>query len=1081
MDELEKTGQTELPGAHRTKKGLWPWGGKKNAAKGASAAAVQPAADAASGNGSGNGSHGDSDSENVVGEAGAPGMTAPSGLAGSLPGGDLPAYRESTSAAPAPEASAAVPAAPAAEPYPHDAVTEALPVVGASLTQTAPSHPAETFVLPDAPASFAGPEVEAPATGSSETGTFAPPSEPGKTPTPKKRGAWPWARKKGEPKGTPAVPAAEAAAMAAAGSAAAAVSETASAGVADAAEAGMMAAAEAPAAPEAVTEPGAPIGAAVAPTAGAEGAATATGAGAEGAAPVAAEVAASAAVAGAAEPGIPGPSEFTLPEKRSFWPWRGKKPQASQGAPVQPEPVPELTSTSEWLPPEENTGLFGTGTAPAPSAAGAPSGEYAAHESEAAQAAAAAAAVGAGAAFAAQAAPVAEPPAAAPAGPSAPAPPAAAPQGAPGAAPYQWTPAAAPEPAAAGSGASLGAPLAGPAGLPQDQNATAVMAGQPGEQPMAPAGPSAAFVEAGSDARTFAGKFRAIERLDRGGTVETYRVVDETGAVFAVDVLHPQSEPQVQHLKDSMYAVAALHHPDLPRVFEWGLDGTGFYVVREYVEGWDLETLLTRGPLDPLRVARYGAEAALGLAAAHSAGIVHGSVRTSDVMVTPQGAVKVLGLGETLPRTLTPADPPAGAYYLAPEQVRGEAPNDCTDLYALGVVLYEAATGAVPFEGPDAGTVAVQQVEHDAEPARRVNPGVPASLDIVIMHALHKQPRDRYRTMDEFRQDLDRVGDQIQSGAAPSEALAEAPRRRMPRWVWITALAVIGVLVLGGVLGGWLWWRNNMTQVPSVVATTPDDARSTLAKAGLDVGNITYSDQVQNGVAEGQVLSQDPAANTWARRGGSVSLVINGPQKVTVPSVIGKTQTEALDALQGTGLIIGNITSSFNATVPVGQIVSQDPTGGAEASKGSPVALVVSKGPQVSTVPGVVGQEQSAATSTLEKGGFKVTTTQQYSTSVASGIVISQSPDAGTDGKVGDTVALVISQGPQPVTVPDVKGKLGTDAIDLLQAQGLKVKMVYTTGSGALSPDIGKVIDQSPAGGSSAKAGDTVTINVALP
>ena len=124
--------------------------------------------------------------------------------------------------------------------------------------------------------------------------------------------------------------------------------------------------------------------------------------------------------------------------------------------------------------------------------------------------------------------------------------------------------------------------------------------------------PAQAFVDAGPDARTFAERYRAVERLDRGGTVETYKAVDETGALFTVDVLHPASEGETQHLRDSMLAVAAVQHPNLPRVFEWGVDSSGFYVVREFVEGWDLETLLTRGPLDPLRVARYGAEAALG-------------------------------------------------------------------------------------------------------------------------------------------------------------------------------------------------------------------------------------------------------------------------------------------------------------------------------------------------------------------------------------------------------------------------------------------------------------------------------------
>ncbi len=919
-----------------------------------------------------------------------------------------------------------VSASPAQEAPAYGAVTEALPVVGAPLgsgVQPSNEMPAEQSpVAPDVPTA-GSPEVGA-------AGEFA---------MPEKRGFWPWGR--GKKAGEPAAPTPPSQAVSSPESTQAAATEEAR-----------------PATPETVAvEP--PV----------HGPAAAGSIFSESATGEPEQAVAAGAAAGA----------FTLPEKRSVWPWRrAKKGPAEPAAASAAQPAaPDSEQPGAWdLPPAEPSEPFAPGPEHAVAAAGTVAVTRAAGTTIPA--------------VPAEASPATTPPASGlPVGAV----------GAPLGVPLGASAGTTHEPvdhdaggavvAGAATATAVGAAAHQAAGTPDASQLETAVIGAPvfGEPagayagpPEALAAPAAAYVEAGPDARTFGGRFRAIERLDRGGTAETYRAVDETGALFAVDVLHPQGEAQVQHLRDSMYAVAAVRHPNLPRVFEWDIDATGFFVVREYVEGWDLETLLTRGPLDPLRVARYGAEAALGLAAAHSAGIVHGSVRTADVMVTPQGAVKVLGLGETLPRTLTPADPPAGAYYLAPEQVRGEAPTDCTDLYALGVVLYEAATGTVPFEGPDAGTVAVEQVEREPEPPRRVNPAVPASLDIVILHALRKAPRDRYRTIDEFRQDLDRVGDQIQSGVAPA-AISETPKSRMPRWVWVTGLAVLGVLLLGGALGGWLWWRNNMTAVPSVVAMTPDDARTTLARAGLGVGNISYSDKVENAVTEGSVLSQDPTASTWVRRGVLVSIVINGPQKVTVPKVVGKTQAEALNALQVAGLAIGNITSSYNATAPVGQVVSQDPSGAAQVSKGSPVALVISKGPQVNVVPGLVGQEQTAATATLEKAGFKVNASQTYSPTVAAGLVVSQSPAGGTNGKVGDSVALVVSSGPQPVKVPNVVSLPAPTAIDNIVAAGLKVKMTYVTGSGPASPDLGKVISQSPAAGADAKAGDTVTINVAQP
>jgi eukaryotic-like serine/threonine-protein kinase len=586
------------------------------------------------------------------------------------------------------------------------------------------------------------------------------------------------------------------------------------------------------------------------------------------------------------------------------------------------------------------------------------------------------------------------------------------------------------------------------------------------------------FVDAGPDARTFAERFRAVERLDRGGAVETYKTVDEVGAFNAVDVLHPANEGEFQHLRDSMLAVAAVQHPNLPRVFESGVDASGFYVVREYVEGWDLETLLTRGPLDPLRVARYGAEAALGLAAAHSVGIVHGSVRTSEIMVTPEGAVKVLGLGETLPKRLSASGTPAAAYYLAPEQVCGHAPDSATDQYALGVVLYEAATSVVPFEGPDAGSVATAHVERDPEPLRRVNTAVPASLDVAVLSALRKEPRDRYRSMDAFRQELDRVADTIQSGVAGTEAEA-TPRKRAPLWMRITG-TIVGLALLAGVgAGAWLWWRNNMASVPAVVALLPEAARSTLAQAGLNVGTISYSAQVKLGVPEGAVIGQDPSSGTWVRRGSTVSLVVNGPEKVKVPSVVGKTQAEALNILQAAGLTIGSITSAYDATVPLGAVTSQDPAASAEATKDAPVAINVSKGQQVLTVPTVSGQSEEAAKAALQQAGFKVSSTQQYSPTVPSGQVISQTPAGGKVGQVGETVSITVSQGTQPISVPFVTGRTEADAIDLIQAANLKVRL-QTVSVPTGDASIGRVKDQSPASGTGAKVGDTVTITVGI-
>ena len=582
-----------------------------------------------------------------------------------------------------------------------------------------------------------------------------------------------------------------------------------------------------------------------------------------------------------------------------------------------------------------------------------------------------------------------------------------------------------------------------------------------------------------------AGRFTAVERLDSGDSVETYEALDEAGGVFAVDVLHPADATDTRRLGDAMYAVAALASPNIPRVWEWGTDDSGFYVVREYIDGWDIPTLLSNGPLDPLRVARYGAEVALGLSAAHAAGLLHGSLRTRDVMVEPEGTVKVLGMGETLPRVLAASGPSAATHFLAPELIAGEAPTEASDIYALGVVLYEMATSVVPFEGETARDVADLHLEAQAEPARCTNPDVPASLEVVIARAMRKEPEERYRSAAEMAQDLTRVGDQIESGTLPPEVPA-GPRIEIPRWMWITAAALIATLVIGGGTAGIVWWRRSMTAVPSLVGLAPDAARAKIAEAGLEPGALFFTPTVTAGLPEGVVSTQSPLPGGWVRVGTGIGVVINGPRKVRVPTLEGATQASAIATIQASGLTVAGIEMVFG-DAEKGTVVTQTPTAGTPVPKGSGITVSVSQGPKVAVVPAVAGEAEAAAQTSLKEAGFKTSSSRQFDDTVALGTVISQSPAAASTAGVGETVALVVSGGPSPVTVPTVKGSSLADAISALQAANLKVSVSSTkvaasvAGGTKANPAIGQVLSQSPAAGASAKAGDTVTLTFGLP
>jgi eukaryotic-like serine/threonine-protein kinase len=428
--------------------------------------------------------------------------------------------------------------------------------------------------------------------------------------------------------------------------------------------------------------------------------------------------------------------------------------------------------------------------------------------------------------------------------------------------------------------------------------------------------------------------------------------------------------------------------------------------------------------------------------------------------------------------------PPVAAYYLAPEQVRGEAPSAASDIYSLGLILYQCATGSLPFEADTAGGVAALQAESEPEPARRINPNVPASLEVVIMHALRKDPKERYRTVDEMRQDLDRVADQIQGGIT-SEAGTE--RKKRPWWVWAIVAAVLFTLIAGAAVGGFVWWRRNMTQVPSLVGLTPNAAQTKISASGLAPGTISFTSTPVVGLPEGVIATQSPLPGGWVRVGTRVGVVVSGPERVLVPNVVGSSEASALAAIQNAGFTIAAINSVFDKAVAAGNVVTQTPSAGLGAPKGSGVAMTVSKGQQVSTVPGVVGETQSIASSVLSQAGFKTTVSQQYSDAIVAGTVMAQSPTGGSPSSVGVTVALVVSQGPKPVTVPYVVGQTLANAVSNVQSAGLKVSLSTRSVDATVGPPvkrnpaIGLVYSQSPSSGSSARVGDTVNLTYNQP
>lgn len=577
------------------------------------------------------------------------------------------------------------------------------------------------------------------------------------------------------------------------------------------------------------------------------------------------------------------------------------------------------------------------------------------------------------------------------------------------------------------------------------------------------------------DERVFAGKYRAVRELAADRTGRTWLATGPGGSEVVVKVIHPANADVAATIERDVSLVSGIRHPALPTVYEWGHDGPDFFVVREFVAGNDLKLEMSQQErFAPLTAARYGADAADALAQIHRRGIVHGNIKTANLIRMPQDAIKLVGnsLGMPAGARLAADDAPSAAHYLAPEQIDGAGTSPASDVYALGVVLYELVTGRVPFDGPTAAAVADQQVHMAPTPPSDIVPEVPAALEMVILKALEKEPEARYASAEELRVALDGVSEaQAPEGVS---AAVTPERRRVSPWVWLLAAVLVAAL---GVGLAWAFglFGSSESVVPDVVGRTVAEASSTIAAAGLQVGSVTFAGQPVTGIADGSVSAQTPAQGTEVDPATKVDLVLAGAEVVRVPDVVGQTETQATLALQNAGFVMGTISNVPTSGVAAGTVIAQGPLAGMKADKGASVDLQVAQAPSTPAVPDVTGQTRADARAALESVGFVVKVVERSDATVASGKVIDQSPTGGVTARAGSTVTVFVSTGPAQATVPDVVGSTQADAVNALTAAGFKATITLQTGGGP----VGTVTDQSPAAGQKAASGSVVVITVA--
>jgi len=605
-------------------------------------------------------------------------------------------------------------------------------------------------------------------------------------------------------------------------------------------------------------------------------------------------------------------------------------------------------------------------------------------------------------------------------------------------------------------------------------------------------------------------RYRIVRRIGSGGMADVYCAEDgHLGREVALKVLHrrfAQDQEFVERFRREAKAAAGLAHPNVVGVFDRGEHEGTYYIAMEYLTGRTLKDILaSEAPLSQQRTIDLGVQILHAAGFAHRHSVIHRDFKPHNVIVDEQGHAKVtdFGIARAGASEMTETGSIMGtAHYLSPEQAQGHAVTAASDLYSIGVMLYEMLTGRLLFEGDSAVAIALKHLSEPPPPISAVRPDVHPALEAVVMAALAKDPAQRWQTAEDFAEGLEAARSQVEAGAnggqstaefapipLPAPEMAEAAdgapppplapvtrpeRERRRRWPWFTigllALALLGVLIWA-LASGQL--ATEKREVPRVTQLQLVAARAQLERAGFEVDQT----RVRSAQPFDQVLDQDPNPGEEAEVGSTVTLeVSDGPGEVLVPAVAGLPQNQAIGELEDAGLKVTR-DLEFSDEVRKGLAIRTVPSEGEEVTVGTRVRLLVSQGPELATVPGVVGLSRASADSQLRSEGLGVAIQEEESDEPA-GEVIAQDPGGGSRVERGTTVTITVSTGRPRATVPNVIGLGVADAATQIGNAGLvPVQRERTVTDPA---EDGVVVDQRPGSGTELDEGAEVVIIIGL-
>ncbi len=592
------------------------------------------------------------------------------------------------------------------------------------------------------------------------------------------------------------------------------------------------------------------------------------------------------------------------------------------------------------------------------------------------------------------------------------------------------------------------------------------------------------------------GRYRVVNRIGSGGMADVYCAEDlQLGRKVALKLLHPrfaEDEDFVERFRREASAAAGLQHPHVVQVYDRGEWDDTYYIAMEYLPGRSVKEIVRdEGPLAPDRAIDIAVGVLKAARFAHRRGIVHRDIKPHNVILDAEGRVKVtdFGIARAGASDMTETGSIMGtAQYLSPEQAQGHAVDARSDLYSIGILLYELLTGSVPFEAESAVTIALKQVSEDPLPPSRRGAQVSPMLEDVVMRALAKDPARRFQDADEFIRALEAARGRAAvpvdatrivptTGSYPAVAPAAAPvalleedERRSHRWLWW----LLALLVLAGVaVAAYLALQPEQREVPRVVGLRAETAAQILNNAGFEVDIETVQSET---VRKNRVATQRPQPGEELAEGSTVTIrVSSGPGEAAIPDVVGDRRRDAERRLRRAGFRV-ETEQAFSDEVSRGRVIETRPPARSMLERGSTVVLVVSRGPEQVEVPDVTGLDRSAAEDRLRDRDLDVEVREEESDEEAPDQVLRQDPQPGTSVERGATVTITVALEPSEEEVPDVVDRTASDAISELTGAGFRVDQ--RTESVDSPDEDGVVLQQDPPAGELRERGSQVVIVV---